>query len=209
MSTRHLHLALSVAALVAVPALPVYAAGGSAPSTSGSPTAAAIDRLNGQIVLLQGQLKIAKLKAAIKAAENGSTKSGGPVTASTPAASTAPPPPAIDNSGPSSATQSTGSVKLPTVNSVSSVGNRWRAVLYMPSGGELIVHKGTQIQHGYRVVAISVDGVEVRKKGRSAWLPFTSSSGQSSDNQGTSSSAPSYVGPPIGSSSLSQGGQGS
>lgn len=217
MTARHVRLSLIAAALVASPVLPAFASGNAA-SSNGVPTAGMIDRINGQIAILQGQLKVAKLKAAIKAAENGKSTAG-----STPAPHAAPdaPPVPSENAGPApvdTSRSSTGtqvnassSPNLPTVNSVSSVGTHTSAVLEMPSGGSLIVHKGTQILSGYRVVKISIDGVELEHDGHDTWLPFTASGSSDQNEQAGSqeavSSAP-YVGPSLAPMPPAPGGQG-
>ncbi|MHB8850086.1 MAG: type IV pilus biogenesis protein PilP [Acidithiobacillus ferriphilus] len=163
------------------------------PGHSSVATIGELDVMYSQIVLLKGQLAVAKLKRGITDAGNPSGTAGTPLQGvNIPSAfpmGTTP----LQGANP---LQAAGTEDLPQVLSISGSGNDLTAQIAMPSGGETLVQTGAKVAGGFTVRSITANGVEVSGKRGLESLPFAPSRNGFPASQGSGDGTPTSFTPP-------------
>jgi len=167
---------LVIAAMIAAMSIPVLAFGdngGSAIDASGG--VGRLDRLRTETALLQAELKVAQLKAAIAKADSKT-----PPTSGLQAATTSVQP-------------------LPTVVSLYGAGRSMEAVLAYQNGGTISVRVGSALPNGGKVKQVSSDGVVIIQNGIRKTLVFAAAPAVAPGGVTTISPAPiqTFMPPPM------------
>lgn len=164
---------------------------GAGPLALRSGSAGQIDALNTRIAVLEAQLKIAKLKASIKKANEDQSLQGATPAAMGPAMpfQGVPSYPApMMSSGQVGALQGVRAPALPRIESISGSGTHLGAMVSLPDGGQRIVTPGSGLPGGLVVRSITPNGVEVSGKNGFEWLSFMN--GRSSRSTNASQGGP-------------------